>query len=343
MTKNALIVVEKLDVAVVFSDGGMDKLLKEVESKAMAHVPDLSTDQGRKDIASMAHKVARSKTLLDDLGKEAVADWTAKTKRVNGIRKTARDFLDGLKDRVRKPLTDWDVEQAKIKAEEDEKERLIIQGRVDALAEYGVVRPFFEIAAMTEEEASAVILSAKSDFEAEKKRFADEEADRKAEDARLKKVKEEQEAEAARLKAANDKIIADQKEAQDKIDEANRKIEADRKALEDEKKAEADRKEREAFEKKATERAIEEARIAAEEVETAKILQEALGKAEAERQAALKPDKEKLIAWVGWFLDVGNLPIRPKLQTEEAQTILYDALLAMDSWLRDIRNRAEEI
>ena len=70
MDNNALIAVERLDVAVIFSESGMPKLLSEIKEKVIAHVPDVTTDSGRKDIASLAYNIARSKTLIDNLGKD---------------------------------------------------------------------------------------------------------------------------------------------------------------------------------------------------------------------------------------------------------------------------------
>ena len=333
MTEKALIVVEKLDVAIVFSDDGMAKILKEVETKAMAHVPDLSTDDGRKDVAAMAYRVARSKTLLDDLGKNLVSDWKQKAKRIDGYRKTARDFLDELKDKVRKPLTEWEAEQAAIKAEEDEKERLKIEGRIKALAEYHLMLPFFDVATMNDDFFEETLHNAKEKWDAFQKKQAIETAERRAENERLEIVRKEQEAEAARLT-----------EAQRKIDAANAKIEAEKKAFEDEKKADQERKDREAFEKQAAENArvkaerdaIERAeREAAEKVEA-----ERKAKAEAKRQESLKPDKKKLEGFAQYLQEGMTYP---ELQSEEAETISREACFKIHAIGDEILAAIEEL
>ena len=185
MTEKALIAVEKLDVAVVFSDGGMDKILKEVEVKTMSHVPDLTTDDGRKDIAAMAHKVARSKTLIDDLGKDLVSDWKQKAKRIDGYRKTKRDFLDDLKDRVRKPLNEWEAIEAKKKEEEDRKKKEKIDKRIADLAAFGRTLSFFEVASMEDVDFDLLLHTAMCAHDTEQKRLAEEEVARKAESERL--------------------------------------------------------------------------------------------------------------------------------------------------------------
>lgn len=107
----ALINVEKLNPLAVFTEKGVDPILAEITKKVQEFVPDISTAKGRKEIASMANKVARSKTLLDDLGKNLVADWKQKAKVVDDSRKKIRDELDELKTRVRAPLTDWETKE----------------------------------------------------------------------------------------------------------------------------------------------------------------------------------------------------------------------------------------
>lgn len=109
---NELLVVEKLNVPALFCENGMDRILKDIEAKATSFVTTTETAAGRKEIASIANRVAKSKVLLDDLGKNLVADWKIKAKRVDEVRKQTRDFLDDLKVRVRKPLTDWEQAEA---------------------------------------------------------------------------------------------------------------------------------------------------------------------------------------------------------------------------------------
>lgn len=99
----------------IYHKGGLDPLLKEIREQAMSYVPDLSTGVSRKEIASIAYKVAQSKTLIDTAGKELVADLKKKVKAVDDLRKHARDTLDDLKVEVRKPLTEWEEVEEKRK------------------------------------------------------------------------------------------------------------------------------------------------------------------------------------------------------------------------------------
>ena len=105
MKEDSLIVIESINPVALFTeDGGIDALLKAVEKQALSIEADPETASGRSKMASMGHKVARSKTLLDGLGKDLVADWKTKAKKVDAQRKHARDFLDNLKARVIKPI-----------------------------------------------------------------------------------------------------------------------------------------------------------------------------------------------------------------------------------------------
>ena len=354
MENDALIVAAKLDVAVVFSDKGMAKLLDEIKAKVIAHVPDTKTETGRKDITSLAYKITRSKTLIDDLGKGLVSDWKKKAKLIDGHRKAARDFLDDLKATARQPLTVWEEEQAKIQAEEDLKEKEKIDDRIAALLAVKLILPFFEIAQLDDNCYEKLLAEKTEAYEAEQNRFAEEEAIRKAENERLameqvkqeKKAKEladkeatiraEQEAESAKLKEVRDKIIAEQKKAQDKID-------AERKALEDEKKAERDKVYREAFEKQV----VEDARIKAEKDVKDKAERESLEKVEAERKAneevarkaKLLPDKEKLLSYGKALMDVSV----PEIKNLKAKEILNEATSAVYGILKKIHKQTEEL
>lgn len=105
---NELIEIQKINAVQVFSATGIEPVLKQIEDAARSIVPDASTPKGRKEIASVAHKVAQSKTQLDQLGKNLVEDWKIKARAVDRERKKMRDFLDNLKADIRSPLTEWE-------------------------------------------------------------------------------------------------------------------------------------------------------------------------------------------------------------------------------------------
>lgn len=114
-----LVVIEKKNAMAVFTNNDqLDPLIEAIEKEARSLVPDVTTKKGRDAIASMAHKVARSKTYIDNAGKDLVAELKALPKQIDESRRVVRERLDALKDEVRLPLTEWEAEQERIKAEE---------------------------------------------------------------------------------------------------------------------------------------------------------------------------------------------------------------------------------
>lgn len=114
-----LVVIEKKNAMAVFTNNDqLDPLIEAIEKEARSLVPDVTTKKGRDAIASMAHKVARSKTYIDNAGKDLVAELKALPKQIDESRRVVRERLDALKDEVRRPLTEWETEQERIKAEE---------------------------------------------------------------------------------------------------------------------------------------------------------------------------------------------------------------------------------
>lgn len=115
-TEIAIAIPTKETALTVYSaDNGLDPYLQAIRAEIDSFTPDATTKKGRDAIASLAHKVARSKTALDNLGKELVADLKELPKKIDAERKRMRDTLDAWKDEARKPLTDWEeAEQARI-------------------------------------------------------------------------------------------------------------------------------------------------------------------------------------------------------------------------------------
>ncbi|PCI53849.1 MAG: hypothetical protein COB36_11460 [Alphaproteobacteria bacterium] len=119
---STLIPIEDINPSEVFAGEQLDVLLKQIRSEAISDDIDLETVVGRKAIGARAYAVSRSKTTIDDAGKTLVAGWKAKAKVVDTARRKSREFLDALRDEVRKPLDDWETKQERIKQEEVDKE-----------------------------------------------------------------------------------------------------------------------------------------------------------------------------------------------------------------------------
>ena len=113
-----IIVVEQQNQVSVFVEGdGVQAILDDIRQKATSIVPDVSTAKGRKEIASVAYSVAKTKTYLDGLGKDLTDKYKEIPKKIDANRKLIRDYLDALKDEVRAPLTQYEAaEEARVAA-----------------------------------------------------------------------------------------------------------------------------------------------------------------------------------------------------------------------------------
>lgn len=111
-TQLAIVPPKETALQVFQAANGLDPYLQQIRAEIDAFVPDVSTKKGRDAIASIAHKVARSKTALDNVGKELVAELKEIPKKIDAERKRMRDTLDAWKDEVRAPLNAWEQAEA---------------------------------------------------------------------------------------------------------------------------------------------------------------------------------------------------------------------------------------
>lgn len=130
MANELMIKLPKQNALQVFAEqGGIDPYIEKIRQEALSLVPDISTKKGRADIASMAARVARSKTYLEDAGKQLCDQERAKIdltlSAVMASRKLIKQQLDDLRDEVRKPLTDWENAEAERKGK--------IEARIEAM------------------------------------------------------------------------------------------------------------------------------------------------------------------------------------------------------------------
>ena len=96
--QTALIEVERIDAPAIFGEGQTGQVLDYIRSQVGDLVADMSTAKGRAEIKSVAYKITRSKTLLDDAGKAYAADLKKRVAAIDGNRRTIRDELDKLRD-----------------------------------------------------------------------------------------------------------------------------------------------------------------------------------------------------------------------------------------------------
>lgn len=111
-TEIAAVPTKENALTVFRTPNGLDPFLAKIREEIDGFIPDVTTRKGREAIASIAHKVARSKTALDNVGKELVAELKEVPKLIDAERKRVRDTLDAWKDEVRKPLDEWEAAEA---------------------------------------------------------------------------------------------------------------------------------------------------------------------------------------------------------------------------------------
>ncbi|HFD4444562.1 TPA: hypothetical protein ACF3PM_002405 [Klebsiella pneumoniae] len=272
-----LVVIEKKNAMAVFTNNDqLDPLIEAIEKEARSLVPDVTTKKGRDAIASMAHKVARSKTYIDNAGKDLVAELKALPKQIDESRRVVRERLDALKDEVRRPLTEWEAEQERIKAEE----------AMSAL--------HAEALAMNEEFDRQLAARIESDHEMAllmNDAFDREQADKAAEAERQRIAHEE---EIKRLAAAAAAREVEQRAQREREEAAHREAvlkaqaeQAERDRIAAEQKAEADKQAAVEAERRKAQEEADRIRREAEQREQARLAEE---KRKADEQARREAD-----------------------------------------------------
>ncbi|EKK5518372.1 hypothetical protein PN808_003488 [Enterobacter hormaechei] len=274
-----LVVIEKQNAMAVFTTKEqLDPIIEAIEKEARSLVPDVSTRKGRDAIASMAHKVARSKTYIDNAGKDLVAELKALPKQIDESRRIVRERLEALKDEVRRPLTEWEAEQERIKAEE-------AMNALHAEALEMNIKFDQELAAKFEaDHEMALLMNEKFDRDREEQRRQAEQAQRER-DERLKQEAAEQARRDAEAKHKAEIEAAARREAEEKA----RAELAERQRIEAEQRAAREKQEAEARAEREKAAAVEAERLKAKQAEAARLAEE---KRKAEEEARRAADKE---------------------------------------------------
>lgn len=290
-----LVTIEKANVLTVFTtEKGLDPLLAKVRNEIDSFVPDVTTKKGRDEIASIAFKVAQTKTYLDKAGKELVDELKQQPKMVDAERKRMRDLLDAWKDEVRAPLTALeDAEKEVLSKLEfmrgiDTLTSVQIQERINQAGEIDISFAVIKPKDLEKQKAFTLeFLQAKYDEvnalevkQAEIERLQKEAAEREQKEREEKIAKEA--AERARIEAETKaKLEAEriEKEKRQAIEAAER---AERERIESEQRAERLRIEAEQRAEREKQEAIERERREAEHREQMRIQAEQMAKAQAE-------------------------------------------------------------
>ncbi|HCR9749485.1 TPA: hypothetical protein OPR08_001678 [Citrobacter koseri] len=117
VTDLTVIEIKPEQAPALYISGGLDAYLEQIR-QAVNEVPDLSTKKGRDRVASLAAQVSRSKTAIEKPGREYLKRLKEAVRPAEAEIKRFVDACDELRDATRRPLTEWEAEQERIKAEE---------------------------------------------------------------------------------------------------------------------------------------------------------------------------------------------------------------------------------
>ncbi|WP_436921303.1 hypothetical protein [Klebsiella pneumoniae] len=259
----------------LYRAGGLDAYLEQIR-QAVNEVPDLTTKKGRDRVASLAAQVSRSKTAIEKPGREYLKRLKEAVRPAEAEIKRFVDACDDLRDATRKPLTEWEAEQERIKAEE----------AMNAL--------HAEALAMNEEFNQQLAARIESDHEMAllmNDAFDREQADKAAEAERQRIAHEE---EIKRLAAAAAAREVEQRAQREREEAAHREAvlkaqaeQAERDRIEAMQKAEADKQAAIEAERRKAQEEADRIRREAEQREQARLAEE---KRKADEQARREAD-----------------------------------------------------
>lgn len=300
-------------------------IFNKIEEEIANFVPDVTTEKGRKEIASFSYKIARTKNALDEAAKNVTADQKAIIDAVNAERSKRWDEIEALQKKARAPLDAWEAAE---KARQDrvaaETRKLSSAPASSALMNAEQLREvinYLDVPYSREEfgDDAHKLIALREETRAELERMIErrqEEERERAELEQLRREKAERE-EADRLKREQEeaaeaaRIAEEERKAKEEAEAKRQEVERARIAKEAEEKAAKDAAEKIAAEQKAredAERRAEEAearekqriedekRLAAELIEAQK---EAAARAEEDakrREEAAKEEERQRLA-----------------------------------------------
>lgn len=249
----AILEVSEEQAIAVYVGGGIDAELQKLRDMEKSFVPDLKTVKGRKEIASTARKVSTFKARLEEAGKALNSTKRAEIEKVDAERRKLKAGCDEIRDRIRKPLTDW---------EDAEKEREADEKLAAEIAEAEDQAHYAHSMWLREKELEAKEAKAESD-RIESERVAAEKVE--VERIRKEEVKRK-EAEELRVKEATERAAKEATEAAERAStEAAEKAEREiKEARESAERARILKENAELEKKLAAERAVKEKDEAAE-------------------------------------------------------------------------------
>ncbi|WP_145481917.1 hypothetical protein [Yersinia aldovae] len=252
----------------LYVTNGLNKYLDQIR-QAVNEVPDVTTAKGRARIASLAASASRSKTAIEKPGREYLRHLKEQPKIIEAELRRFVIECDEIRDETRRPLTEWEAEQDRLKQEAEAKKKAEqLAAEIEVAHEMALLmndafdRDAKEKADEVErlrkahEELIAKEAAEKAKREVEEKAKRDiEAAEQRERDAKLAQERTEREKQEATELAERNRIAAEQKAEREKQDAiAAEKLKAQQ---------EAERVQREAKQKEDA-RLAEEKRVADE-------------------------------------------------------------------------------
>lgn len=271
--------------------------------------PDVTTPEGRKEIASKAHKVARAKMDFVRLAGTLKESHQQTIKSINSEVRILEERMDALKAQVRKPLDDFEArEDARVEAHKAALREIEAWGQMqpEATASDIIARlanpprdlaardwqEFLEPAQRASRNAANALKVALAEAEERQAREAAEalrqaeEAERQRQEA--ERVRQEREAEIARQAAEQARIKAE-REAEERAAAAERAAQAERDRI-----ARQAREAEEAAARAERDRLAAEARARAAEAQREADRQAQAEREERARQAAIEAERQRV-------------------------------------------------
>lgn len=234
MTELAIIEIAPDLAPAIYVENGLDAFLEQIRA-GVNEVPDLSSAKGRARIASLAAQVSRSKTAVEKPGRDYLKRLKEQPKVVEAELRRFTTECDNLRDEVRRPLTEWEADQQRLKDEEE--------ARIAAEVLAKQIESDHEI---------ALLLNEKFDREREEQRFLAEKAQRERDERLQREAAEQAKRDAeAKHQAELDAAARREAEARAAVERAEREArEAQERTarLADEARKQAEREKQEAVE-----------------------------------------------------------------------------------------------
>ncbi|MGH1475232.1 hypothetical protein [Yersinia proxima] len=106
----------------LYVTNGLNQYLDQIR-QAVNEVPDVSTAKGRARIASLAASASRSKTAIEKPGREYLRHLKEQPKIIEAELRRFVIECDEIRDETRRPLTEWEAEQERLKQEAEAKKK----------------------------------------------------------------------------------------------------------------------------------------------------------------------------------------------------------------------------